>query len=923
MLAKMARHVFLSSTLEDLKDWREKARDAGLKAGFTVVRCEDFGAGSQPPLSVCLDKLRECQVVVVLVGRCYGSVVDEQGVSYTEAECREAERLGIPVFPFFMDPKFPFAATEELDAFMALNKDKLAAFRTYLDGLRTRKLFTNPDNLGHVVYETLIDLRGGESMGSLHEYAAWLAGQTAYIDIRGLITGNEHAHQVPIENIYVPLTMAGGERGAVSLDEALEKQRLVIIGDPGSGKTTYLRRLARERSLRYLGDPTAELPLFVRISEFSKHLATAQQGPVGDGALWLPHFLGAKAVSEKLEITEKAFDKAMEAGATVFLDGLDEAPDEIARRRVCAIFQAASKAYGKCRFVVTTRPRAFEGTGLLKGFDEARIQPLEDTAVDTFLRKWSEHVYPANPVQAERHGNDLVSALRERPDIREMARNPVMLTALAVVHWNERRLPEQRAELYQSILKWLAEARQGEGRMPAQKLLVVLAELAYAMLSHRKGRQVELEKNEAADVLVPKHFANRVEALAFLEREELDSGIIASSGASVRFWHLTFLEHLAAVHLTGLTEEPRREELLRDGNAFRPEWRETVLLLAGILLAHGVAHVNKLVKMLIDARGRKIELEHRAALVGLVGGIVRDLETLKYVPEDERWKPLAQSILGIFEKEQARGIPFADRLDAAEALGRAGDPRLQNTVWIELPGGTFLMGAQKVDPKGAGYDPEEPVHRVTVSAFKLAKYPVTVSEYAAFLAADGYGRREFWMPEAFGKFSEPDAWTAQQKHPNRPVTNVSWFEAAAYAAWRGARLPTEAEWEYAARGTEGRKYPWGGTDPAPNLANYGMKPGHATPVGLYPEGQTPEGLCDLAGNVWEWVSDWYSSYSSGDQEDPQGPVQGQQRNLRGGSWSPIPGACGAPAVAGTRRRSASVTSASAWPGTGKPLMLES
>jgi formylglycine-generating enzyme required for sulfatase activity len=108
------------------------------------------------------------------------------------------------------------------------------------------------------------------------------------------------------------------------------------------------------------------------------------------------------------------------------------------------------------------------------------------------------------------------------------------------------------------------------------------------------------------------------------------------------------------------------------------------------------------------------------------------------------------------------------------------------------------------------------------------------------------------------------------QHPNRPVVGVSWFDTMAYCKWAGVRLPTDAEWERARRGAEGRKYPWGNEDPDPTRANYDAGPGHPTPIGLYPAGATPEGITDMAGNVWEWPDYW------NDKDETQ--------NFRGGSW---------------------------------------
>jgi len=167
------------------------------------------------------------------------------------------------------------------------------------------------------------------------------------------------------------------------------------------------------------------------------------------------------------------------------------------------------------------------------------------------------------------------------------------------------------------------------------------------------------------------------------------------------------------------------------------------------------------------------------------------------------------------------------------------------------------------------------VRRVEVAAFRMERYPVTVFEYARFIADGGYKKAEFWAQGGHGQFPEPGSWQRQLQHPSRPVVEVSWYEAAAYCRWAGGRLPSEAEWECAARcGREGVRYPWGNEEPDPARANYDMNVGQPTPVGLYPDGATPGGIQDLAGNVLEWVFDWYE--------------EGKRRVLRGGSWSSNP-----------------------------------
>ena len=193
-------------------------------------------------------------------------------------------------------------------------------------------------------------------------------------------------------------------------------------------------------------------------------------------------------------------------------------------------------------------------------------------------------------------------------------------------------------------------------------------------------------------------------------------------------------------------------------------------------------------------------------------------------------------------------------------------------VWI--PRGKFLMGAVPGDEDANNR--EKPQHHVTITkGFWLGRTPITVAAYKRFIAATNGGMPE--APNFNPKWDEED----------HPIINVNWRDAVAYCEWAGGRLPTEAKWEYAARGgKEGLKYPWGNKI-SPANANYG-KGTEGTPstssVGSYPANGF--GLCDMAGNVWEWVADWYEEnyYASSPARDPKGPSAGQERVLRGGSW---------------------------------------
>jgi sulfatase modifying factor 1 len=218
-----------------------------------------------------------------------------------------------------------------------------------------------------------------------------------------------------------------------------------------------------------------------------------------------------------------------------------------------------------------------------------------------------------------------------------------------------------------------------------------------------------------------------------------------------------------------------------------------------------------------------------------------------------------------------------------------------------IQAGDFLMGAADAEAD------ERPVHRVTLSEFFIDRFPVTNDEYARFVRATGYPAPSIrGLPLVasggrdglFKELAAPYVWRDGEPppaHGNHPVVLVQYDDAMAYCAWlsdtigRQVRLPTEAEWEKAARGgSEGHRYSWG-NDMGPSRCNFLADPAVKHQRGTRPTGTYPPnayGLYDVIGNVWEWVSDWYSAeyYGSGDVKDPRGPDTGDLRLVRGGSW---------------------------------------
>jgi formylglycine-generating enzyme required for sulfatase activity len=253
------------------------------------------------------------------------------------------------------------------------------------------------------------------------------------------------------------------------------------------------------------------------------------------------------------------------------------------------------------------------------------------------------------------------------------------------------------------------------------------------------------------------------------------------------------------------------------------------------------------------------ELLTSRRVFGAMAGAIEDLAA-RHAGKRDSW-------LRVREEVRSRFIEATRLRPPTDADQRSLNP------WVDLAGGEFLMGS----PEGIGGNSERPAHLVRLSPFSIQTHEVTNEEYRRF---------------------DPDH--APDAPARDPVTGVTWYDAMAYCAWLGGSLPTEAQWEFAARGEEGREYPWGKYPPTREHANYGVDSfagGVLEPVGSHPKGATPEGVHDLAGNVWEWCRDWYGPYepeggrSSGERAvtDPPGPLEGRSRVLRGGAFLSAPG----------------------------------
>lgn len=772
-------------------------------------------------------------------------------------------------------------------------------------------------------------------------YLEWVRNQNSFIALAGI--GAKVAELVPLDDVYMKLTtldhdseptrkpeqaLRDEQNKPIHILDLLGKMNsAVILGDPGSGKTTFLRYVAQLLARAALGDTAARtrlplndplpLPILVRLADLAAAL------PGGTGAVTVDQFDayldGAYTKEAQGLVAGQLSRRLKQGGCFLLLDGLDEVPSDEQRTQISRLIEKLLDRSLKSnnRHLATCRIHAYSGDGtLMRDLPRVRLAELEPKEIEQFAANWSRALYAragagenaalAN-ANAKQHAASLLSAIQANEAARELTKSPLMLTVLAVVHWDRQgQLPELRAELYDVAVTYLLSTRKQQASYKPGPRREALQEIALAMATDAEGLQRRLGRADAAQAAMRRLGCDKAAAQQFVEQETLLSGLLVSrSAGDVEYWHKTFLEFFVADELAANEDVGERKRILGP-HLFDPNWREIVLLLGGCLYPrNGERAVRNYIAWILGDGAvaaspvGMTDAERRVRAVTLASQVL--LDVAPHGGDPAVGTPFAEQLHQAATVFEHVSCDLAEplRVELGDALGRHGDPRLvgEEIPRVGIAAGSFWMGAQATDESARGWDPEaddweSPVHHVTFRGFEIARFPVTVGQFARFLRDEqrGYRADQAWSDEGRDarnrrRWRHPEGWDGQERWTNRPVVGVSWYEADAFARWAGGRLPTEAEWEFAARGKESRRYPWPGLVITPSHANFDGRVGQPSAVGIYPSGRTPERVDDLAGNVWEWCADRPGLYENGPQEDPIGPKSGSHRMLRGGAWS--------------------------------------
>jgi len=617
-----------------------------------------------------------------------------------------------------------------------------------------------------------------------------------------------------------------------AVGEILALRRVVILGEPGSGKTQTLRAIAKPLYTTALSDPAAPIPLMIRLGKWVE--------PEMPFETFMREELGELGACLDELFTEKR--------AALLLDGLDQLPASQKQRKYPDL-ERFVKAQPDIMVVVTCREANYTVDLRLS---QVLIRPLDQLRIRDFAMR---------ALGDTARGSEFFNLLSRDQQLLQLARNPYMLRMLLDIFIQFKgTLPENRGQLFSQFVNVLltrerlaqssANTRQFAPTNEGNALLHGLQQLAYEIQvrgesSRDSGTSTSLSLASVRSILN--------ERLLYLAQ----ATSLLNVGDHVSFTSQLMQEYFAASYLDTAIKSGR----LKATDIWKPErwwertnWEEAVIILAGL-------YSDDCTPVLDWVSDANPEVASRCILYS--GAHTPDATRIRL---RDKW-------IALLTKSDVRG-----RAAVGRALAVVGDPRsgvgirsdgIPDLAWIQIPAGEFISQDDQ---------------RAVLPSLFMSIYPITYIQYQTFVdAPDGYTNPQWWdgvLPQ------ERQRSLSQQyfQYANHPRENVSFYQAIAFCRWLSTKLsfevrpPTEAEWEYAVRGSDGRRYPYVGKFDPVKANVESTEINMTSSVGIFPEGASPFGVLDMSGNVWEHC---LNEYDNPDQIEVRSTAR---RVIRGGSW---------------------------------------
>ncbi|GAB4541231.1 MAG: hypothetical protein Fur002_09250 [Anaerolineales bacterium] len=758
--------------------------------------------------------------------------------------------------------------------------------------------------------------------------------------------------QTKLDKLYVELEVsASGNQTQFVLNVACNEQKLVLLGAPGSGKSTFAKKLLAMQVDAILSGrricsnlDSSLIPIYIELRKVSPKL----QG-------WDIRNLSADEIKNKLhEVIKRQIEQESQGFQTpdvasqlieeffhegkilLVFDGLDEIPGGL-RPIVRDLIRAAVRLLDAGRVIVTSRPAAYDEKNSLPNFKEYTLAPLSEEKIKNFVEGWYQEFSMGIDVAELSARKKNLKERATSKEMLEMSSNPMMLTSMSILHLSGVKLPKERVRLYDKLVNLLAsqwqQKKSGYASYPVElselfddkqdgekKLRKIFELLAYhthaanyeARKNNDQSSSSDLPREAALSLLEKEEYLGDVEiAVKFLKYARERAGLMIGQGERAthyKFAHRSIQEYLAGCYMV---DQDNSADLYWARAGQGDFWSLSAMYGAEQLI-HNNDNAWQSIKFLMmelcpDAASNS-EQSARAAL--WAGKMVAEYGVEQIYRKWTRNQEAETYLQKLRERlvdliEGANFLSLRERLDAGATLGKIGDPRFDESHWhlpndslfgfLRVEQGQFTMGTSRQEadeviqrlPDGreksdarSYLDAEVDKHPVLLPEYYIARYPVTVAQFKEFFE-DKNRNHEFANSNKNTLLEK-----VFQSPANYPVTFVTWRDAIAYCKWLNEKmrsiaaekieqpadeaaanfwakiqsgelkvtLPSEAEWEKAARGRDGQLYPWQGESISPQYANYEQTKIEAvTSVGCFPLGKSPYEIYDMSGGLWEWT----------------------------------------------------------------------